>query len=65
MGNFIEMLKAEIKLQKSMLEPLESGKFKFGAYRDGVLAEDHTQTQIASIKRTITMLQSIVDHENA
>ena len=65
MADFIEMLKTEIKQQKSFLEPLESGKFKLGEYRDGKFAEDRTQTQIDHIKRTITMLQSIVDHENA
>ena len=64
MTDIIEMVKAEIKHQQSFLEPLESGKFKLGEYRDGRFVEDITQIQIDRIKRTVTMLQSIVDHEN-
>ena len=64
MADFIKMLKTEINHLKGLLEPLESGKFRLGAYRDGRFAEDHTQTQVDGIKRTISMLQSIVDHDN-
>ena len=62
---FIDEIKAIINHQKSLLEPLESGKFKIGENRNDRLAEDHTQTQINSIKRTIVELQSIVDHEDS
>ena len=64
MTDFIEMAKAEIKHQQSFLEPLESGKFKLGEYRDGRFVEDRTQLQIDRINSTITMLQLIVDSEN-
>jgi hypothetical protein len=61
-SDYIDRLRDEIVEIKTMLEPLESGKLFIGERRSGDPNwYDRTQAQIDHMKRTIEMLQSIVD----
>jgi hypothetical protein len=58
---FIEQIKQQITQCQSLLEPLESGKLRISEVNDGRPGVDRTQAQIDNLKRTIGMLQSVVD----
>ena len=62
---YIESLKREIAECAAMLEPLETGKMHIGERHLGGPWQDCTQAQIDHLKRTIAMLQSIVDRRDA
>jgi hypothetical protein len=63
--DYIDRLREEIAFYQAMLEPLETGKMHIGERRANEPWRDRTQAQIDHLKRTIAMLQSIVDrHDN-
>jgi hypothetical protein len=62
---WINGVRAEVVQLWGMLEPLESGKMQLGERRAGEPWQDGTQAQIDHLKRTIAMLQSIVDRHDA
>ena len=63
---YIDRLKAEIARLGSVLEPLESGNLRIGERTAASDAwQDRTHAQIEHLKRTIGMLQFIVDRSDA
>jgi hypothetical protein len=58
---FIEGLKSEVARLQSLLEALESGKFRIGDTPDGRTPIDRTQAQIIDLKRIIGELQAVIE----
>jgi hypothetical protein len=63
--NYIEKLKTVIERLRSMLEPLETGKIRLSERKGNEPWHDVTQAQIDHLKRSIVVLQGIVDNPDA
>jgi len=63
--HYIDRLKAEIAKYRSMLEPLETGRLRIGERRGSEPWRDITQARVTDLKRSIAVLQSIVDKRDA
>jgi hypothetical protein len=58
---WIEGLRDEVVRLREMLAPLESGEINLGERRGSEPWRDSTPAHIEHLRRTIAMLQSIVD----
>jgi hypothetical protein len=63
--HYIDQLKAEIAKHRSMLEPLETGRLRIGERRGNEPWRDITQARVTDLKRSIAVLQAIVDKRAA
>lgn len=61
----LQMIEQEVNFQRSVLEALESGKLHWGEKGSDGEWQDHTQSRILTIRRTIAVFEQVLKRHDS